>query len=78
MIQVGTETEEKKLDRAVELIEQLESKVDIFTLNRAIAKILDERARTKLLWHDWICEKLVDAEREIPVDDIHPLMRDLA
>ncbi len=50
---IGLETEEGKLERAVQLVEQAEAQVDILTLNKAIATILERRARPKPLWQKY-------------------------
>ena len=77
MVQAGIETEKgKTVDEAIQIIEKLESECDIFTLNRAIATILERRARSAAEWHDWLSEKLPDAERTSP--DMRPLMLDLS
>ena len=81
MILFETESgeQEKYLEKAVDLIEQLESQsgVDIFTLNKAMATIIERRARSKPLWQNWLCKKFEDAEGAA-TDNIQPLMLDLS
>ena len=71
--------EDEKLEKAVALIEKLESDYDIFTLNKAIAAILERRARMKPIWQDWLSKQFRDVESNtIPKDSIHPLLPDLS
>jgi DNA-directed RNA polymerase specialized sigma54-like protein len=71
------EIEEQKLERALNLIQQLEPQIDIFTLNKAIAIILERRARSKTVWQEWLSKKFQDVEGSASTGPMHPLVPDL-
>lgn len=73
-----TKVEEEKLEKAIEWIECLEVKFDIFTLNKAIAVILEKRARSKTLVAEWLGKKFYDMESSSSSKDIRPLEMDLS
>lgn len=76
MSQQKSETEEdKKLERAVDLILNIKSQIDLFMMGRAIITILERRAR-KPAWQEWFCNKFQDAER-LPEDCMRPLEPDI-
>ena len=77
MLQSKMELEQEDLTKAIELVEKLESGVDIFTLNKAIAVILERRARNSSVCHEWISKKLEDIE-QVPENKIGPLVMDLS
>jgi exonuclease VII small subunit len=68
---------EKELEDAIKIVEQLESRVDIFTLNIAIATILERRSKSKSVCAKWLSERFQDIENP-PQDKMHPLVMDLA
>ena len=74
------EEKNERLKKAIELVEKLESQIDILTLNKAIAIILDQRSRSKLVCQDWLAGKLQDIEKVAPVgaNQMHPLVLDLS
>jgi hypothetical protein len=73
-----SETEEQqKLERAVNLVQQLETQIDIFTLNKAIAILLERRARSKTVWQEWLSARFQDVEGSASTGPMHPLVPDL-
>ena len=71
------QTQVEELERAVELILQMESQIDIPTMIKAIAAVLAMRAQ-KPAWQEWFCNEFQDAERRpTTTDSMHPLEPDL-
>jgi hypothetical protein len=76
--QTTAQDNQENLEQAIQLIEKLESKVDIFTLNKAIAIIIERRAHAKTLASDWLADKFEDIEQGSSRDNMHPLIADLS
>lgn len=68
---------EGKLETAIHLVEQVETEVDLLTLNKAIATILVQRAQPKPAWQKWFCERFEDIEA-VSTSSMNPLMPDLS
>jgi hypothetical protein len=76
--QTAAQDSQENLELGIQLIEQLESQIDIFTLNKAIAVIIERRARANTLATDWLANKFLDIEQASSTDNMHPLVADLS
>ncbi len=76
--QTADQDKQENLELAIQLIEKLESQVDIFTLNKAIAIIIENRARAETLASDWLANKFQDIEQASSRSNMHPLVADLS
>ena len=69
--------EQEKLEQALNLIQHIEPQIDNYTLNKAIAIVLEHRARSKTLWQEWLKERFQDVEGSASNGPMHPLVPDL-